>query len=133
MKYCHCEGCTHPQSHITSYHRCGACNSFGHGLRECYKSNNGLHDALNKLFSDRIMTITEGLPSNIHCTINGCLSKNTHSTGSHHSLFSTDKHGNLRGPDKYGIRERRENVETTGRNLVQFRPNTFYKSWWGNN
>jgi len=131
MKYCHCEGCNYSQSHLTSYHKCGACNSFGHGLRECHKSNNNSYNLLNELYSKHTQNITEGLPLNIQCRVSGCLSKDTHSTGSHEDLFSKDKHGDLHGPDKYGIKARRQDGETDGRNLVKSRPNTFTKHWWG--
>jgi hypothetical protein len=131
MKYCYCKGCNYSQSHITSYHRCGACKRFGHGLKECPKSNNGSYDLLNDLCIKFNHSITEGLPSNIHCSVNGCLSKDTHTTGSHEEFFSKDKHGSLSGPDQYGITARRKDGETDGRNLVKSKPGTFTNCYWG--
>ncbi len=39
-KLCHCKGCRFSDSHITSYHKCGTCNDYGHGQFECRKNNN---------------------------------------------------------------------------------------------
>lgn len=104
-KYCFCEGCRFPYSHVTSYHRCGECNSYGHGQAECNVLTN-THIFINKLFEKHIMESTTSLPSELHCTIPTCLTKYTHSIGSHQTFFEQDKFGSVNGPDQYGIKKR---------------------------
>lgn len=131
MNYCFCEGCNFPQHHLTSYHKCGACGKFGHGLRECEKSNEGSYDKQNRLFEKYTLNNNLKLSPSLHCKVDDCLCKDTHSTGSHHNLFSKDKFGGIHGPDQYGITAIRHKGEDDGRRLVELRTNTFYKHWWG--
>ena len=38
-KYCKVNKCRYSGAHTTSYHQCGTCKSFGHGMIECGNPN----------------------------------------------------------------------------------------------
>lgn len=132
-KYCFCKNCNYPQAHVTSYHKCGKCKGFGHGAVECYKNNDDSYDLINKLYDFTKQNVTvEPLPDHLHCRVMSCLSKNTHSTGSHHPFFSEDEHGDLNmGPDKYGIRQTYSDIQKYGENMVKDILNSYYSGYWG--
>jgi hypothetical protein len=147
-KYCNCSGCNYANQHITSYHKCGACGTFGHGLRECHKNNKGSYDKINALhelnytetlishngegipFYNTALKIT-GLPEHLHCKHPSCKTKFTHSTNSHQELFSKDKFGGLSGPDQYGITARAAYINEYGPKCVQGIPNSYTTMYWG--
>ena len=140
-KYCFCKGCRFPDSHITSYHKCGICKGFGHGQFECAEIKNN-HNYQNDLFTQYILTNKEYLPKEKYCTIPTCKSKSTHSIGSHHKFFEYDEHGGLldlsephknfiRGPDIYGIKKRFADTKKEGLELVLAYPNSYVKYWMG--
>lgn len=117
-KYCYCEGCRYPTTHITSYHKCGTCGLFGHGQYECSQNNNNSPNKRNALYySYRINA--EPLPQHLHCAVNDCKSKNTHSTSAHQPFFSQDLYGTLRGPDQYGITKHARENELRGEQLAR--------------
>lgn len=128
--YCFCRGCRFPDSHLTSYHKCGICKGYGHGQFECDKIK-GNCNWINQLFEKYIITNKDFLPEEKQCQIYGCKSKQTHSTGSHHKFFESDEHGGLSGPDQYGITKRFVDTEKEGFNLVSRNPNSFIKYWMG--
>jgi len=129
-KYCYCRGCRFPDSHITSYHKCGICKSYGHGQLECPQIKNN-YNHKNELFLKYILPNKEFLPKEKHCTIPNCKSKSTHSTGSHHKFFELDEHGGLEGPDQYSIIKRFVDTEKEGFKLVYTNPNSYIKYWMG--
>lgn len=127
-KYCFCKGCKYPQSHITSYHKCGKCHQFGHGFVECHLNNNGLYHHINNLY-DKAKNQTN-FPKHKYCTISDCKTKFTHDTNSHDSFFSLDEFGSYDGPDKYGIRKRRATIEKN-KKLIENKLNTYISMYWG--
>jgi hypothetical protein len=128
-KYCNCSGCNYANQHITSYHKCGACGNFGHGLRECYKNNNGSYDKINALHIPGYTKI--GLPEQLHCKNPSCKTKFTHQTNSHHDLFSKDEFGGLSGPDQYGITARKAKIQKDGPECIKNIQNSYTTLWWG--
>ena len=72
--FCRVRHCRFPATHVTSEHKCGKCNQFGHGQVECYHPS--LKDSLQAYFD-------EELPHGTGCTI--CKSKK-HMTQAHHCL-----------------------------------------------
>ncbi len=39
MVLCQVKGCKYADYHVTSFHKCGKCNNFGHGQQECDDAN----------------------------------------------------------------------------------------------
>ena len=71
---CEVKGCRHKEDHTTRYHQCGTCGCFGHGRMECgdeYKINR-----LRRYWCDE-------LPIFKWCRVEGCSSKNEHTTSTH--------------------------------------------------
>ncbi len=128
--YCHCRGCRFPDSHITSYHKCGICKRYGHGQFECEKIK-GNYNWINNLYLKYIQTNKEYLPEEKYCKIPDCKSKQTHTTKSHHKFFESDKHGGLTGPDYFSIKKRFADTKREGIELVSLHPNSFVKYWMG--
>jgi len=73
--YCRVKWCRYPYAHITSAHKCGGCDAFGHGQMEC-----GNPDAESLL----TMLRETLLPQSMHCDIFGCIYPQTHTRESHH-------------------------------------------------
>ena len=150
-KYCNCKGCRYPEHHLTSYHTCGACGSFGHGQQECHKNHstpgyvddysfeNELHESMYEkilissnptpMYSMKLK-FTQ-LPTNMHCTVPTCKTKYIHSTQSHNDFFSKDKFGSATGPDKYGILARKKYIEINGPEMVKQKNNSYIAMYWG--
>jgi|SaaInlStandDraft_4_1057021.scaffolds.fasta_scaffold08029_6 hypothetical protein len=93
-KICFCAKCRYETSHLSSYHKCGLCHAFGHGQIEC-KNNTRLNE-----LKEKIKNNPKKMPDADHCTVQGCLTKYTHSTGSHSTFFEYDTFGGNNGPDK---------------------------------
>ena len=73
---CHVYQCRHPETHVTSGHRCGLCGLYGHGQLECHDES--AKRALDNMFRhDRV-------PSHLQCSIDGCMHRHTHMSASHH-------------------------------------------------
>ena len=72
---CKAKYCNYANSHVTSGHKCGICNKYGHGQIEC--QNKDMINNLKKYYKDIL------LPEN-QCTFINCKHKETHSTISHH-------------------------------------------------
>lgn len=70
--YCKVNGCRFPFSHTTPGHLCGTCNGYGHGRIEC-----GNPDEISKLPK------TDILPISMHCTMDGCVYKWSHTNRAH--------------------------------------------------
>lgn len=72
---CKVRGCRFPGTHVTRGHRCGSCFQFGHGIMECADLTRV--DALHVYW-------TENMPTELHCTVLGCMSPTSHSVEGHH-------------------------------------------------
>lgn len=96
-KCCFVHGCRHADSHITSYHTCGKCKGYGHGVVECFMNNNMNSDKINKLCENHIKNNVIALPVIKACTIADCKNKQTHTTESHQTIFSYSNMG-IKGP-----------------------------------
>ncbi len=130
QKFCYYEGCRFNSSHTTSYHKCGSCNSFGHGRIECHK-NTGNYEKINSLLQERKTKYPTIIPKEKWCKVHDCKIKQTHDTGSHHALFSQNKYADTDGPDQYYIKATLENGKNDGKNIVKNNINSFTKIWWG--
>jgi hypothetical protein len=139
--------CRFPETHITTYHRCGNCKKYGHGRVECCKGPEPSTDPLDEFFSgikpintqtycqnyDKINALynlpIEPLPIERHCTINNCPIKHTHSSSAHHSDF--DEYADESGPDSYGIRRMSDEGTKKVKLAVSKYPGTYAKIYWG--
>jgi len=84
MSYCKVNGCRFPSTHLTRSHRCGTCQYYGHGQREC--GNQFMIDNL-KLISQNII-----FPKHLKCTSLSCPSPNFHSTDAHTCSYCNGQH-----------------------------------------
>jgi hypothetical protein len=73
--HCKVQGCRFSQYHTTIAHRCGTCNSYGHGQIEC--SHDSLKQSLTEFLQDQ-------MPEQQYCTHNGCAYPWSHAPESHH-------------------------------------------------
>lgn len=73
-KYCQVSKCRFPIYHVTSYHQCGTCKQYGHGMIECH--NTTKINYLNQFQYDQ-------LPETEHCLFGICHNPSTHTTESH--------------------------------------------------
>jgi hypothetical protein len=125
-KYCKCDKCKYPYDHLTTYHKCGKCGTFGHVFVECSLNNNGSYDKQNELFESLLfMQSITSLPNERHCDVPSCKIKYTHSTGSHHSLFSKDQYGDSLGPDQYGVKHRYNEILKKGPEIIKNYNNSY--------
>jgi hypothetical protein len=131
LKFCYVNKCKYPYDHLTGYHKCGKCGSFGHGFTECSKNNNGSAYKENKLHELSCEKTLNPLPKNLHCEISSCKLKHTHTTNSHHDLFSRDKYGTLIGPDQHGITATYNKIKESGPSIVKNYNNSYTKLYWG--
>ena len=91
QKYCKVKGCRFPSFHTTIAHRCGNCNSYGHGQIECR------NDILKrKLF----VFLEDSMPEHLYCTFPNCTYPWSHSSASHH-CFRCGKRGTHSAKDCY--------------------------------
>lgn len=74
--YCKARNCRFPRSHITSGHKCGGCNKYGHGRMECRDGR--------KKAQLREMSRYDRLPTSIQCGVVGCRRSETHTTTGHY-------------------------------------------------
>lgn len=82
-RICKVSYCSFPQTHATISHRCGNCNSHGHGQVEC-----GNIRKINELKRFHV----EELPDmNDWCTIGGCSYKKYHTISAHHCLNCSER------------------------------------------
>ena len=133
--------CRFPDTHITTYHRCGNCKMYGHGRVECCEEP--LTDPLDAFFIstkphhipnyDKINELhnlpIEPLPRENHCTIDYCSIRHTHSSSAHQSNF--DEYADDNGPDIYGIRLERVEGEKKVKLAVLNYPGTYAQIYWG--
>lgn len=146
-KYCKCFNCKHPHSHLTSYHKCGKCGSFGHGFVECHQNNNGSYDKQNSLHEScyrrekiydhnngtyyTIQLIHTHINSEDYCKVKSCKTRFTHSTGSHHPFFSEDEYGGASGPDTHCVRRRYNEILKKGPEIIKKYNNAYIAMYWG--
>ena len=81
---CKVRGCRYRSYHTTIAHRCGKCNSYGHGQIEC--NNNALKQSL-------LVFIEDQMSPDQFCTFNNCTYPWSHSSPSHH-CFRCGERGN---------------------------------------
>ena len=74
MVLCHVKGCKYADYHVTSFHKCGKCNNYGHGQQECDDANALKH--LGFYYLDKV-------PKDKKCKIGGCKHKDKHTTEGH--------------------------------------------------
>ena len=74
---CNVKRCRFPTSHVTSGHRCGTCDTYGHGQMECGHAHQCIALAMNN--HNR-----SAMPPERQCTIDGCVTAWTHETEAHH-------------------------------------------------
>ena len=72
---CKVKGCRYSNYHTTIGHRCGTCNSYGHGQLEC--NNATLKQQLSAF-------LEEQMPEDQFCTFSNCTYPWSHSSSSHH-------------------------------------------------
>ena len=82
IKYCKVDKCRYSISHTTSYHLCGSCKKFGHGVVEC--GNNYKIQNLTQYYSDC-------LPQYKNCLFGECLNLLSHDTESHVCTICFDR------------------------------------------
>ena len=82
-RFCHVQGCRHPNSHITHHHRCGRCGEFGHGQIECRN---------NRDVENLQMTQRRELPRHMWCNMIGCRGRRYHTTQAHHCPNCGENH-----------------------------------------
>ena len=82
--FCKVRDCRFSDAHTTAGHKCGSCNSYGHGQQECYIS-----DEIEYLKKFHL----EEMPTKLQCNFPGCSHKWSHNTLSHncHKCFRNHK------------------------------------------
>lgn len=81
---CSVSGCDSKWHHVTSGHLCKICLRYGHGKLEC-----GDTHKITYLF---ILSKGHIMPYDMQCQINGCQSRKSHCTLSHHCQNCTENH-----------------------------------------
>lgn len=74
MSLCKVYGCRYVHAHVTNGHKCGKCNSFGHGQMEC--NNENKIKGLQKY-------ILDVLPTSQFCQVRNCSHPHLHTTAGH--------------------------------------------------
>jgi hypothetical protein len=85
MSYCKVNGCRFPSSHLTRSHRCGTCQHYGNGQREC--GNPQMIENL-KIISQNII-----FPKHLKCTSPCCPSPYFHSSDAHTCSYCEGQFG----------------------------------------
>lgn len=86
MSSCKVSQCRFPQSHTTIAHRCGKCYNYGHGQVEC--NDPTAKTALQDHFTDRV-------PFNMHCSIELCSYRWSHTSRAHHCRICGENHSSV--------------------------------------
>ncbi len=105
MVFCRVKGCNYPNTHVTSAHKCGNCQCYGHGKVECYNPES------IKILGNYYM---EKIPKNKKCKISGCKYKDRHTTEGHVCQYC----------DKLGIKNHTKNCPKNGTKILDD-PNMF--------
>jgi hypothetical protein len=74
QQYCNVHACDEPYTHTTHAHLCKYCYTYGHDMFECKNT-----DLCAYLARDNQTT----LPENMHCQLEGCCYKKSHTTAKH--------------------------------------------------
>jgi len=84
MSYCKVNGCRFPSTHLTRSHRCGTCQNYGHGQRECG----------NVQQIENLKVISQGIifPPHLKCTSLCCPSPFFHSSDTHTCSYCDGRH-----------------------------------------
>lgn len=80
---CKVSHCSFPHTHSTISHRCGTCNSHGHGQIECGNIRK-IHE-LKRFHGEELPDMNDW------CTIDGCSWKKFHTNESHHCLNCSER------------------------------------------
>ena len=83
MNTCRAKGCRFSNTHVTLSHRCGICNTFGHGKMECGK--------LNKISTLRKLSRNDKIPENLQCDVPNCIYKWSHIKSAHHCRTCSER------------------------------------------
>lgn len=84
-RHCNVSQCRYLDSHLTFYHKCGKCNKFGHGRLECPLIHN---DEI--MCNELIYLLSNSIPTEEYCSVDGCKFKYSHKTSSHSKTFGND-------------------------------------------
>ncbi len=122
---CQVYKCRFPDTHITSYHKCGECGDTGHGRYECSRNNKGSYDLENKLFFRPMVQ----LKKENYCTIQNCFTPSTHSASAHQKSFG--KYDTIEGPDIYGIGKTAAEGKEHIIKLISGKKGTCARIYWG--
>lgn len=105
MSYCKVNGCRFSSSHLTRSHRCGTCQHYGHGQREC--GNPQMIENL-KIFSQNII-----FPTHLKCTSPCCPSPYFHSSDAHACSYCEDRHLETACPNATTISTDEKEIKST--------------------
>ena len=78
MKYCNVKRCRFSNTHTTSFHKCGRCHQYGHGILEC--GNEAKIAELSRLTQFEI-------PCTEWCTSISCSNRYTHTLEAHNCII----------------------------------------------
>jgi hypothetical protein len=84
--YCKVQGCRFSNTHVTSFHQCGRCKMFGHGIMEC--NDYTKIEALDKYINDKIADTHK-------CTKLICTKNDTHTTTGHCCRYCGSRNENV--------------------------------------
>lgn len=77
VNYCLCDGCNHADTHLTEYHYCSICQTYGHGSLECvYPSM--IAELAYRAISNKIV-----ISHHSQCNVPNCTQPTTHITDGH--------------------------------------------------
>lgn len=82
-RYCQVKNCNYKFSHTTIGHKCGKCNSYGHGQNECH--NKDMLDSLKIYFTDTMPLLEQ-------CSAKTCNYRKTHSIEAHFCQKCSGRH-----------------------------------------
>jgi hypothetical protein len=105
MVLCQVKGCNYADYHVTSFHKCGKCNNYGHGQLEC--DNVIALRNLGFYYLDKV-------PKDKKCKIGGCKHKDKHTTEGHTCHYC----------GSFGIKNHIKNCPKNGANIIDD-PNNF--------
>ena len=99
MVLCQVKGCNYADFHVTSVHKCGKCNNYGHGQTECDNVHALRH--LGLYYLDKV-------PKHKRCKIGGCKYKDKHTTEGHTCPYC----------DSLGIKNHIKNCPKNGTRII---------------
>ena len=84
MSYCKVNGCRYADTHVSSFHKCGKCNVYGHGQSECE----------NLFLIEKLKIKSYGiyLPREKFCSSPTCVSPSSHTSDAHYCSQCGERH-----------------------------------------